>query len=881
MKIENNTYMKKIKNILFIAFLMLVNSHFTHSQSFDKICDQFPLVSNIEKKELLKSIFPNMEVRRFVEPAFNEFTTGTSEDKERALLRIKLITEAYFEKEVALNSSDAHHSKSIKATFGTCFFSQAYYFQALYPMVKSGKIDKETLRRAQIIAEQSLLIPENTERGPNNRPFHYAIGNINAANIFPYSKYASKWRGYANGVWSDWYIAGDTYEPGYVAHNLKQIIELGLLLDKKKELCSDRIRQTFYRYRDHISSSGLTFAPGDGNSQADYLPAFIVMAEITGDPTLYWAAEQTFWAGNYSNKGGARRNRYSAKDQELYNKEFAVLIKMGIKPQMPATSCAIQEIFPSTYKVKERLLMSASRQTGNPFVGYYLLDCGETTHHAHEDNRGEIYHYEVDSVMYLSRSGWSKWVGHANTFVVEDAANEFPFYNTQGMIKDYWYKGSTNMRILRNFQASVDYVFKTSDKSAHDKLFVSSNKNEMGYYYVNPDALAGKCDQIQINEIALRINSMPRNVQAKSSYNPGMLWYREYRDIAPCDESKTILIDNISISGPAGKKVLFDFENTPTNIEIKLYPLGSLTDTSLIKTLTGNEIFQVITLVDSKSGGGKVLQVRSDLGRTDVIFKNIKINVNFNKTYNRIDFDYCYQSDVSEFLRPSLKVAVNEQAPRSMYIDRQQGGILMNSNTDQHGDDCFSSFTYNGIFTYDSNWTRKTVLTKEGYLIVVDEYLPGNTADGMIGGPVWQLMNPPQAGMNWFDALAGNSIDKKLMVYFHPDRKNRYGSQAQFKFQNDKNYAVYAQTRLKANVSSRFVTVMVPHDAAKDGIEISGKTNYSGLISAAKDSKTNGITTSLDSIGNAFICIKANNLMNKSSKVEVVLTQNGSWEVKR
>ncbi|MFQ9074375.1 MAG: hypothetical protein ACLR5J_01715 [Lachnospiraceae bacterium] len=34
-------------------------------------------------------------------------------------------------------------------------------------------------------------------------------------------------------------------------------------------------------------------------------------------------------------------------------------------------------------------------------------------------------------------------------------------------------------------------------------------------------------------------------------------------------------------------------------------------------------------------------------------------------------------------------------------------------------------------------------MTEEGYLIVVDEIMPGADAEGMAGGPVWQLMNPP------------------------------------------------------------------------------------------------------------------------------------------
>lgn len=844
----------KVQLITLLWFIVLIS----HAQQFDRnnfdgICKDAVLLTDAEKQKLVDELYPNMELRNFIRPAEAEFLSGIPKEKERSVLRMKLITKAYSLPGKIDKTYGFHKRSSLKETFISCFFSQAYYFRTLKRMVESKAIDQSTLLQAQKIAEEVLLVPRFQERGPNNRPFHFALGNSYAAKLFPGSSYAKRWKNYANAVWSDWYDAGDTYEPGYVAHNIMQVVELGLQLGKEKELKSEKIRQTFYRYRDQISSTGLTFAPGDGTDQSDYVKGLIAVAEITRDETLFWAADVAFWTGNYSVNAGERRNKESVEDQLLYEQLFGQLHKMGLHPRRPDTACSIQRIFPATYQVTDRILMTPSRSPGSPFAGYYLNDCAETTHHAHEDNRGEIYHYEVDSVMYLCRSGWSKWVGHANTFVVEDAMNEFPFYNSQGMLRGHWYKGSTNMRIMRNFQESDDYHFIKSEVPAHDYLFSSTKKNDEGFFYVNPDALAGKCDQMTIKELSFRLNSFPRNEKKNYSFDPGMMWYREYRDIAPCDSAQVIILDNISVSGPAGKRMLFDFETFPENLEIRIYPPGSAKDTTLIRTLKGKDVLDIVALVDSRKGSGKALQVKCDLGRTDILLKGINLDVDFNKDYDRIDVDYCYTSDVSEFLRPSFKIGVNGQAPRSMYVDRQQGGVLKNSVVTQQEEDCYSEFTYKGVFTFDSQWTRKTVLTREGYLAIYDEYLPGESADGMAGGPVWQLMTPPESGINWFDAVAGKKIDKKLMVYFHPDSHNCYGVQRQYKFQNDQSYAVYAQTYLKANIPARFVTVLVPHDASFSGEEIAGISYYNGLPVSRK--KPMSISTSIAKDGTSVVSI--------------------------
>jgi len=353
------------------------------------------------------------------------------------------------------------------------------------------------------------------------------------------------------------------------------------------------------------------------------------------------------------------------------------------------------------------------------------------------------------------------------------------------------------------------------------------------------------------------------------------MWYREYRSIAPCDSAKIILIDNLAISGPKGKKMIQTFDRIPENMEVVYYAPGSDKDASKIYKLKGKDLDEIISIVPGKTGQGNAMRVVCNMGRTEITFKDLNMDVNLTKEYNRIDMDYSYLSDVSEFLRPPFKFKVNGMTSRSMYVDRQQGGVLTKAETESKGNDQYGICSYDGVYTYDSQWTRKSLLTAEGYLIVVDEYIPGAAAEGMIGGPVWQLMNPPEAGPSWFDAVAGMHKDKKLLVYFHPDRKNKYAVQCQFKILGLPDfYATYAQTRFVANMPARFISVLIPHDASIPPEKVLNKTVRNNVVA----DRTPGVNTQLSPEGDAFISLYS---VKTKQNINIELKSDGGWSVKR
>jgi len=92
-------------------------------------------------------------------------------------------------------------------------------------------------------------------------------------------------------------------------------------------------------------------------------------------------------------------------------------------------------------------------------------------------------------------------------------------------------------------------------------------------------------------------------------------------------------------------------------------------------------------------------------------------------------------------------------------------------------------------FGAHSRWTRQTVLTEEGYLIVRDLYEPGKEVDGFQAGPVWCLRSDGESKASpirrrqeqcWFDAPAWEHAwwqkqQKRVPVYIHPQDGQTYG----------------------------------------------------------------------------------------------------------
>jgi len=200
-------------------------------------------------------------------------------------------------------------------------------------------------------------------------------------------------------------------------------------------------------------------------------------------------------------------------------------------------------------------------------------------------------------------------------------------------------------------------------------------------------------------------------------------------------------------------------------------------------------------------------------------------------------------------------------------------------------DDCFGQFTYTNYFGSDNRWTRQTVLTAEGYLVVRDLYEPGKSVDGFQAGPCWLLRpdgkwtekpnpNVPKGYGKfealpvsksqercWFDAPAWDHAwwqkkSKRVLVYIHPAEGQSYGV-VRHDTSPDISRAIptnnsFARAIVKAGKPKVFLSVLVPHNAA-ESVESVVKQ-----IKTTVDTKGKVVVT----VGGTIITIDATGLWN-------------------
>lgn len=848
----------------------------------------------LTEEQLRSEVKPTMEVRRFLGSALHELREDEANGRELALMRIRLLTEAWQQDKdndvVGEASHTAHSGASIRQTLRSCFFSQGIYFQLLNELISKGLVDDELKSIGSELA-RDILNP--AERGANNRSFYFAIGQAIASRLFPELEEAAAWSAYAEAVWEDWFEPGDCYEPGYVAHNIKQVIELGLILGKTEELRSAKALSAFRRYRDHISPSGLAIQPGDGGTQSAYVDALALMAEITGDGTFLWAAQQAFLAGEYGGYYNAVSGRLPEETAApAIERKFAKFKDIGLEPVLPPAANQVQAMYPETYKIPDRLILNASRMQDQPYAAFYLNDRMETLHHAHEDNRGDLYHYEVGGVMYLKRSGWHKWAGQSNTLVVDDALSEFPFCYTKGLQSNHWYKASSSVRMLRDFIPSERYkqLYSTPDSFRHTGEAVAGDETMMplphffldkespyGVHLSNPEGLAGSNEMLTVRSVTLSFHTFLRG--GKHHFPKSLQWYRDYREVAPADGPVELLIKNIHLAGSKGKLVLVEPEAWMNQLEAAFYEDGKKGTPEEKRVLTWDEMQEWVSVVTDKLTGERALKIVSPPGRLDLTWKGLDETVHLTDDYQRIGYDYLYTTDVREFLRTPIRVFVNGMTCRSLYSDHQQGGILKAAVSQQQGGDSFGSMEYEGVYTHDSHWIRQTLLTEEGVLVVVDRFVPGEEAEGLAGGPVWQINKPDEQGLFWYDSEAEAELGKKLMVYFHPQRGHEYGVQFQPKLWHDQSYAIYDKVMLQPGREETYVSVMVPHDADIPGAAVAGKRHFHSLIVDPRE-ESKGIVTNVSVEGTVSVRLMPYSEWQPAPLI-MEMSKDGNWRVTR
>ena len=207
----------------------------------------------------------------------------------------------------------------------------------------------------------------------------------------------------------------------------------------------------------------------------------------------------------------------------------------------------------------------------------------------------------------------------------------------------------------------------------------------------------------------------------------------------------------------------------------------------------------------------------------------------------------------------------DERDYRRMYMAKHLPDLAHAENNDTG--DAYGQFSFTDYFGPESRWTRKAVLTAEGYLIVADEYRVGQAlGQAYHAGPVWHLARdegrkPGRQDENWFAAPAfaqawWQKEKQGVAVVVHDHRDMVFGTINQSRSQDlDPNTTAYAYRPIAAGQTERFLSVFVPHEL---------KTPAGAVV--------RGVKTAVNKKGRYTSTV---------GDMTVVLNHKGNWSVSR
>jgi len=288
-----------------------------------------------------------------------------------------------------------------------------------------SQADKDLFKK---IAQQSFhkhFIDFNKgHQGATNHAFGNAGGPAIALRLFPGGPQAAEARAWMDRVWKDLTGLGDWKEWTYYPYGP---IFLHGLVDLAEE------RGAFKTHRSMLYAIGrrcLGFVHGGGvrGNPNSYAPATNTaerLAAIYRNPWQvgYYKVEQGardghFWyrmAKHFKNRqflwaavqvtlgGTPPDGKVPDEWQKAYDERFAVFNKMGIKPKCPIGKSSIGYISILKHMIPERLYLCPGRQSGKPFVSFFIYP--ERGSHLCSNAAGRLHEYCVDGAKLLGTAG--------------------------------------------------------------------------------------------------------------------------------------------------------------------------------------------------------------------------------------------------------------------------------------------------------------------------------------------------------------------------------------------------------------------------------------------------------------------------------------------
>ena len=354
-----------------------------------------------------------------------------------------------------------------------------------------------------------------------------------------------------------------------------------------------------------------------------------------------------------------------------------------------------------------------------------------------------------------------------------------------------------------------------------------------------------------------------------------------------------VLLQNLRLAGPKGDLILAKFDAMPGNLKVSYWDMVPYENPfrddlerpgfvkKVIHELRGTELSEIVQVVNEGKQGSKGLCVLVKPGKKiHVTLTGLDLKFNLNDEFTRISYDYKAITDdpwlrrdkgwrYGQTKEPVLvgDIFLNDRGHAPAH--QRRGGILIEESlkVENTGADSFGQFSYCNYFGAHSKWTRQTVLTEEGYLVVRDVYEPGTDVNGYQAAPCWLLRaeGDVQGGdRNWFDAPAWDHAwwqkqKKRVLLYLHPGQGLTFG-QAQHASSQDIGgsgsiHSSFAKAKVKAGKPQTWLSVLLPFNEGEDAATVAKR-----------------IKTSVDKAGKATARI---------GNVKVTIDAAGQWTVTR
>lgn len=751
-------------------------------------------------------------------------------------------------------------------------------------LVKQKMLTPDEQKLFKKIVIQSLspkfLDFDQLERGANNRPYGNTGGIAAAVGIFPDMPRAKALKAWVERQWRELTEPGDILEVNHYPYgglHLKAMLDIAEETGKL-EKPADRamILAIGKRYLGFIHGGGLRGNPNSGanvrtDREAIYRNPWHVnnyQMEAAALETDFWyrMAKQFkdgefLWAAVQIALGGLPPDGKAPKEwQDAYNRRFEYFNKTGLKPRCPAGKSAIRYLSPLKHKIPERLYVRPGRRSGKPFVSYYIYDRNTEYMHCFGDAAGRLYEYCVDGAKLLGSAGKYNGIfcgqAYYDMLLVLNAGDDFPVRpnGRMGSKAGMWNTASGSMPFITNHRTAPDSANWRYDEGKSwpwrrtDDAVGGSAANMDGHWYLN-------------NDYHLKTATLVFYGDPDAKATP-----------------ETVYVRNLRLGGPKGDVTLARFDRMPKDIRVTR---SAYAGDKVQVPVQGDALTKAVAIGD----GSLRLTVRPGFGYK-VTVGGFDVKFNVNDDYTRIAFDYKAMSNDPYFRRdrgwryhrsrsPMLVADLVLNGRTTVHVHQTRGGILEwdSLRAENKGDDSMGRFTYRNYFGAHSRWTRQTVLTREGYLVVRDAYRGGKDVDGFQAGPIWCLRAdgklqalPVKRSQDrcWFDAPAWDHAwwqkrPKRLLVYVHPGKGLSFG-QAQHQTTPDISRAIktnssFAKAIVRAGRPVVFLSGLVPHEADERAEDVVKR-----------------IRTRVDAQGNAEA---------KIAGVSVAVKADGGWEVKR